>query len=84
MKVTSGFAGLKKALIEIFAAAFTASEGSNEGALAGDLARGLFTETPALDMAETLRKISHYRRRLNSCRTTTTRTKAVLTWQLHS
>jgi predicted N-acetyltransferase YhbS len=38
------------AIVELFAATFTASEGAEEGALIGDLARRLLAETPAGDL----------------------------------
>lgn len=50
LNITTGFVGRKQALIELFVAAFTASEGPKEGALVGDLVRGLLTETPAQDI----------------------------------
>jgi putative acetyltransferase len=39
-----------KAIEELFASTFTASEGAEEGALIGALARHLITETPAGDL----------------------------------
>jgi putative acetyltransferase len=50
VKITSGFVGRKQALIELFAATFTASEGPKEGALIGDLVRDLLAETPTEDI----------------------------------
>lgn len=50
LNFTTGFAGRKQALIELFVAAFTASEGPKEGALVGDLVRGLLTETHEQDI----------------------------------
>lgn len=50
MNITTGFAGRKQALVELFVASFTASEGPKEGALIGDLVKGLLTDTPAQDI----------------------------------
>jgi len=50
LNITTGFAGREEALIELFASTFAASEGPKEGALLGDLVRGLLTETPAQDI----------------------------------
>ena len=50
MQTTTGFVGREQELIELFAATFTASEGPDEGALIGDLVRGLFAETPIGDI----------------------------------
>ena len=50
MKITTGFAGREQALIELFAATFTASQGPDEGALIGDLVRDLLAQTPTEDI----------------------------------
>ena len=50
MKITIGFVGREQALIELFAATFTASEGPGEGALIGDLVSDLLAETPTEDI----------------------------------
>jgi predicted N-acetyltransferase YhbS len=50
VKVTTGFAGRERALIELFTASFAASEGPDEGALVGGLARDLLAETSADDI----------------------------------
>lgn len=50
MQVTSGFSGREAAIIDLFTATFTASEGAGEGALVGDLACNLMTETPPADI----------------------------------
>ena len=50
MKLTTGFFGREQALIDLFAATFTASEGADEGALIGDLVRDLFAQTPEKDI----------------------------------
>lgn len=50
MNFTTGLVSSKQALVELFAAAFTASEGQTEGTLVGDLVRELLTETPAQDI----------------------------------
>ncbi|WP_051332398.1 GNAT family N-acetyltransferase [Cucumibacter marinus] len=50
MKITSGFAGRKQALIALFTRTFTVSEGQKEGALIGDLVRDLLADTPTRDI----------------------------------
>lgn len=50
MKISTGFAGREQALIDLFAATFTASEGPDEGALIGGLVRDLLAETPTEDI----------------------------------
>jgi putative acetyltransferase len=50
VKMTTGFVGREQALIEHFAATFTASEGPDEGALIGGLVRDLLAETPTGDI----------------------------------
>lgn len=50
MEITTGFAGRQQAIIDLFAAAFTASEGEDEGARIGGLARDLLADTPAADI----------------------------------
>ena len=50
MEITTGFLGCEQALIDLFAATFTASEGLVEGALIGDLVRDLLAVTPTEDI----------------------------------
>ncbi len=50
MEITTGFAGREKAIIDLFAATFAASEGEDEGALIGGLVRELLADTPAVDI----------------------------------
>lgn len=50
MKITTGYVGREQALIGLFTTTFTASEGPDEGALIGDLARDLLAETPTKDI----------------------------------
>lgn len=50
MKLTTGFAGRKRAIIDLFAATFTASEGPDEGVLIGGLVRDLLADTPSADI----------------------------------
>ncbi|WOI58371.1 N-acetyltransferase [Palleronia sp. LCG004] len=50
MKIATGAEGREEALIDLFAAAFTASEGVEEGTLVGGLVRDLLTKTPASDI----------------------------------
>jgi putative acetyltransferase len=50
MEITIGSAGREQALTELFAATFTASEGPDEGALIGELVRGMLAETPTEDI----------------------------------
>jgi len=49
MIVTEGFAGRKQSVIDLFIAAFTASEGMGEGAMIGGLVLSLMDRTPAED-----------------------------------
>jgi predicted N-acetyltransferase YhbS len=50
MEVTSEYEAHAAAISDLFAATFTASEGTDEGALIGQLARRLMEETPAQDL----------------------------------
>jgi putative acetyltransferase len=50
VEITTGFVGRERALIELFATTFTASEGPDEGALIGGLVRDLLAATPAEDI----------------------------------
>lgn len=50
VEITTGFVGRERALIELFATTFTASEGPDEGAQIGGLVRDLLTATPAEDI----------------------------------
>jgi putative acetyltransferase len=50
MKVETGFAGRERALTDLFATTFAASEGSEEGALIGGLVRDLFEQTSKEDI----------------------------------
>ncbi|WPZ33009.1 N-acetyltransferase [Thalassobaculum sp. OXR-137] len=50
MEITVGFAGREEALIDLFAATFSDSEGPEEGALVGDLTRDLLAHTPTTDI----------------------------------
>lgn len=49
MIVSEGFAGRKQSVIDLFIAAFTASEGVGEGAMIGGLVLSLMDRTPAED-----------------------------------
>lgn len=50
MIVSEGFAGQKQSVIDLFIAAFTASEGVGEGAMIGGLVLSLLDKTPAKDL----------------------------------
>ena len=50
MEFTTGFAGCERALVDLFAAAFAASEGAEEGVLIAGLVRDLLSSTPAADL----------------------------------
>lgn len=50
MKFTVDVSGREQALVKLVTAAFTASEGSEEGALIGKFVRNVLTETPPKDM----------------------------------
>ena len=50
MRITAGFHGREQAVADLFAATFAASEGPDEGALIGRLARDLMASTPAADI----------------------------------
>jgi len=50
MKITTGSSGREKALIDLFSATFTASEGPDEGELVGNLVRDLLADTPTGDI----------------------------------
>jgi putative acetyltransferase len=50
MDVFSGVAGREQAIIELFAAAFTASEGDDEGARIGGLVREPLADSPSADI----------------------------------
>jgi putative acetyltransferase len=50
MEVSSEYEAHAAAIGDLFVATFTASEGNDEGALIGQLARRLMTETPAQDL----------------------------------
>lgn len=50
MATTTGFAGREKAIIDLFVATFTASEGEEQGAIIGALMRDLLADTPAADI----------------------------------
>jgi putative acetyltransferase len=50
MKVTTGFEGREEAIVALFLATFTASEGVEEGGLIGDLVRDLLAQTARQDI----------------------------------
>jgi putative acetyltransferase len=50
MKITTGFEGRGQALVELFEATFTNSEGPEAGALIGSLVRALLSETSEEDI----------------------------------
>jgi len=50
MDFSTDYTDRADAIAELFKATFTASEGAEEGALIGDLARRLMAETPAQDL----------------------------------
>ncbi|MGO4917852.1 GNAT family N-acetyltransferase [Pseudogemmobacter sp. W21_MBD1_M6] len=50
MDFSAEYKGRAAAIADLFTATFTASEGSNEGVLIGDLARRLMAETPTQDL----------------------------------
>ena len=50
MNISTGFAGREQALIDLFAASFTASEGPDEGELIDNLVRDLLADTPSTDI----------------------------------
>ena len=50
MATTTGSAGREKAIIDLFVATFTASEGEEQGAIIGALMRDLLADTPAADI----------------------------------
>lgn len=50
MIFTTGRCGREQALIDLFGATFTASDGADEGRLVGDVVRGLLAQTPADDI----------------------------------
>jgi predicted N-acetyltransferase YhbS len=50
MRISTGFHGQEQAIIELFAAAFTASEGPAEGARVGELAHDLLHATAHEDL----------------------------------
>ena len=50
MKIVTGTVGHQQAIIDLFAATFTASEGADEGELIATLVRELFSRTPDDDI----------------------------------
>lgn len=50
MKIAAAYTTQAAPIAELFKATFSASEGVEEGALIGDLARRLMAETPAQDL----------------------------------
>jgi putative acetyltransferase len=50
MDFTTGYAGRKQAIVDLFRATFTASEGAGEGATIGNFAEALLTSTAAEDI----------------------------------